>query len=141
MLMGKDTGRNTGSSRVQGWAPRRSIAVNNRAIAGLKRPNARIRRAIRRAFIIAGRPIVVSDVLPRAFPRHRGRYLRWQRWSCQRALMQEAQVLRWLVFGPLRRIGLRSSVHRVDESFRSFQRSADGLGTGRVAMTAIAPCN
>jgi hypothetical protein len=75
-------GRNTGSSRVNsGGALTRSVTDQMRAIAGLKR-RGRIIVALRRALIAAnGRPIVVGDVLPRAFPRHRGRYLRWQRWS------------------------------------------------------------
>jgi hypothetical protein len=69
------------------------------AIAGLKR-RGRVIVALRRAFAVAdGVPVCVGDVLPRAFPRHRGRYLRWQRWSCQRALMQEAQVIGRSRFG------------------------------------------
>jgi hypothetical protein len=80
-------------SRVQNRPPHASRRAYLALIAGLKR-RGRIIVALRRALIVAdGRPIVVGDVLPRAFPKHRGRYLRWQRWSCQRALMQEAQVI------------------------------------------------
>ena len=69
-----------------------------RAIASKKRLGRR-RVAVRRAFIVAdGQPITISAVLPRAFPRLR-KYLHWHRWSCRRALLQDAEVIARNRFG------------------------------------------
>jgi hypothetical protein len=79
-------GRNTGPTR-----PR--IRAHLSLIASKPRPNARIRRAVRRSFIVAGnRPIFASEVIARAFPRVK-KPTDWQRWSVRRALLQEATVI------------------------------------------------
>jgi hypothetical protein len=48
----------------------------------------RIRRAVKRAFIVDGELITVRDVLARAYPRLR-RFNDWHRWSYRRALLSE----------------------------------------------------
>ena len=59
----------------------------------------RIRRAVRRAFIVSGgKPILARDVLERAFPRVKNP-TDWQRWSVRRALLKEAVVIARSRFG------------------------------------------
>ena len=59
----------------------------------------RIRRAVRRCFILSGsRPILARAVLERAFPRVR-QFTDWQRWSVRRALLQEAVCIARNRFG------------------------------------------
>jgi hypothetical protein len=63
------------------------------AIAAKSRPGARIRLAVRRCFILSdGRPILVRDVLSRAFPKLR-RFNSWHYWSARRALRQVAVII------------------------------------------------
>src|SRR5262249_19107643 len=63
------------------------------AIAARKRPNARIRLAVRRAFILSdGGLITCRMALERAFPRLR-RFIPWHYKSARRALRQVAVVV------------------------------------------------
>src|SRR5262249_935983 len=74
-------------------APSRATRPFMIAIASRKRPNARVRVAVRRAFILSnGQPITGRMVLERAFPRLK-RFKHWHRWSARRALLQVATVV------------------------------------------------
>src|SRR5262245_20888662 len=76
-----------------------SIRDYLRLIASRKRPNARIRTAVRRAFILSnGKPITARQVLERAYPRLR-RFKDYHRWSARRALLQVAVVVARNRFG------------------------------------------
>src|SRR5215831_9839722 len=76
-----------------GRARSRSNRAFLRAIASKSRPGARIRTAVRRAFIVAGnRPILAAEVIARAFPRVK-KPTDWQRWSVRRALLQVATIV------------------------------------------------
>jgi hypothetical protein len=72
-----------------------------RAIAAKKRPNARIRRAVRQQFIVSnGEPILVREVLERAYIRRRPkRFAPWHYCSAYRALRQVAIVVARNRFG------------------------------------------
>jgi len=64
----------------------RSASARMRVIAARKRPGARIRRAVSRCFVAAdGQPILVRQVLERAYPRQK-RFSTWHYWSAYRAL-------------------------------------------------------
>src|SRR5262249_50859603 len=68
-------------------------------IAAKKRPGARIRTAVRRAFIASNsEPICISDVLKRAYPRLKV-YPHKHRWSVRRALLIDAEVIGRRRFG------------------------------------------
>src|SRR5262245_17828350 len=70
-----------------------STRAHMAVIASRKRPNARIRTAVRRAFILSdGQSITGRMVLERAFPRLK-RFKHWHRWSARRALLQVAVVV------------------------------------------------
>src|SRR5262249_28503095 len=76
-----------------GRARSRSNRAQMAVIAARKRPNARIRSAVRRAFILSNNePITGRAVLERAFPRLK-RFKHWHRWSARRALLQVAVVV------------------------------------------------
>jgi hypothetical protein len=64
-----------------------------RAIASKSRPDARIRRAVRRAFILSnGKPILARDVLERSYPRLKI-FLRGHRRAVWRALCMDAECI------------------------------------------------
>jgi len=64
-----------------------------RLIASKKRPFARIRLATHRCFILSdGQPIVIRQVLERAYPRL-SRFTSWHYLAARRALRQEATII------------------------------------------------
>jgi hypothetical protein len=62
-------------------------------IASKSRPHARIRLATHRCFVVSdGRPIVIRQVLERAYPRL-SRFTSWHYLAARRALRQEATII------------------------------------------------
>jgi hypothetical protein len=62
-------------------------------IASRKRPNSRIRLAVRRCFILSGGcPVTIGQVLERSYPRLR-RFTSWHYLAARRALRLEAVVI------------------------------------------------
>ena len=76
-----------------------SIREHLRLIAVKSRPGARIRRAVRRGFIVSdGHPITIRQVLERAYPRLR-HFVSWHYLAARRALRKEAIVIARNRFG------------------------------------------
>jgi len=70
-----------------------------RVIASAPRPHARIRRAVRRAFIVSdGQPITIRHVLERAYVRL-SRFTSWHYLAARRALRHDATVVARHRFG------------------------------------------
>jgi hypothetical protein len=81
-----------------GGRPRFRDRTYQSAIAAKKRPNARIRRAVRREFITRGQLVTVRQVLERAFPRL-SHFRSWHYHSARRALRQSATIVARSRFG------------------------------------------
>ena len=66
------------------WKSRtRADVAATKSYLRLQIASARIRRSVKRAFIVSGgQPITVRDVLVRAYPKLR-RFNDWHRWSCR----------------------------------------------------------
>src|SRR5262245_24827918 len=58
------------------------------AIASMPREG-RVMRQVRRAFVAAGKPLCIGDVLPWIYPQL-DRFKHWHRWSARRALLRYA---------------------------------------------------
>ena len=79
--------------RKGGGHPRSRSRAYQMAIAAKSRPNARVRRAVSRCFIVSnGQPILTREVLSRAFPKQQ-RFSSWHYWSAYRALRGVAVVV------------------------------------------------
>jgi hypothetical protein len=80
-------------------AATRSTRDRLRAIASKSRPNARIRLAVRREFILSsGHPITIGQVLRRGYP-HLRRFTSSHYLAARRALRKEAIVIARNCFG------------------------------------------
>ena len=69
------------------------------AIASKSRPGARIRLAAHRCFILSnGQPILIRQVLERAYPRLK-RFTSWHYLAARRALRKQATIIARMRFG------------------------------------------
>jgi hypothetical protein len=83
---------NTNRVRTE-WVRLRSIARARQSFIASKPRLGRIQLQVRRAFISSsGRPLQISDLLPRVYPRLT-QFESWHRWSIRRALLRQAVSL------------------------------------------------
>ena len=85
---------NTNRVRTE-WVRLRSIARARQSFIASKPRLGRIQLQVRRAFISSsGRPLQISDLLPRVYPRLT-QFESWHRWSVRRLLYRKPQGIQY----------------------------------------------
>jgi len=84
---------NTNRVRTE-WVRLRSIARARQSFIASKPRLGRIQLQVRRAFISTGRPLQISDLLPRVYPRLT-QFESWHRWSVRRLLYRKPQGIQY----------------------------------------------
>jgi hypothetical protein len=81
--------------RTEGGPRERSIARARQSFIASKPRLGRIQLQVRRAFISSsGRPLQISDLLPRVYPRLT-QFESWHRWSVRRLLYRKPQGIQY----------------------------------------------